>query len=1212
MKKRIVLLVFFSFYLVTFLEPFIEVYANKVDGRSISTITSSDLSDIQHADTSSLSSNTNTSTSSGTSSESSTVSSDIEVDASSTSVTKPFQTSDEVTITFINANAIFKQSKVKKNEIVPYPAAPELQDGQVSFTGWYTAPEGGVQFDFKTPIQQSITLYAHFNTEYLIQYKDQHGTVIDSKEAKRGELTPKCTANLTPPVGEHFSYWYTEGDLTETPFNFDASKVSKNLVLVPKFSKERTILFISEGSQVDPEYIDEGSSIIKPRDPVRDGYTFSHWSTKENGSNHYDFNQPVSSDLTLYAVWIPKKVQYTIAYWMEKPNVLKDPGTDKSNYNFAWSTVKSDGESGKNVTVDKDLADRLKNADPHGQSALKYSTYSFSDSQIISGNGQTIINVYYKRNTYHVKFELKRSDAQMQANGNTFTGKDSTIYAISAKYGQDIESLWPNNPSVADKHYYFEGWKYPSDSTSSGNMTTGNPMTLTSNLISTKENKMDLTLTANYSASDKENVRKMYVESFRNSGEKFEDRYYDLFDTQKYYSSSSNYIEDPIYGFNFYKRESQDSYSGKYYYLRNKHTLTYNTQGGEFQGDGQTTTKKYEETIEPPAAPVREGYIFDGWYLDSDFREKVDFDKFTMPDSNETFFAKWESDQNTVRYFDSLGGNQLLVQGYADNEHVSFPSDYVKGETYIDGKGLFNGWFWQLGSSSFEFSDTIPVTHAIDLFAKWQTDNFHVSYDLGEGSGTTPKDETTYDLTTKALIKGSNDIVAPNGKVFIGWKSNKDAMIYYPEDHMQVKGDTKLTAVYASKDEIVHIIYHAGKYDGSPEDITQKAIKDSKVSLKGAIFERPGKTLIGWSTKVNGSKVYDLSATDIVIGSSDMKLYAVWENKKVNITFLPGDHGTLKYDGQSITTAVDYGKSWEDSYVSVPEPKSDSGYSFAGWQPVLPAADAELTRDYIFTAQFVEKAKGKITIRYVDETGKPIADEKNIDGTEGDAYDVSGPDYEVEKIRDYDLEKVPDNVKGTFHKENTLIVFIYKEEHRAGSGSVIVKYIDDEGNELHSSVRVNGTIGSPYDEKDSNIEIEGYHFTKTSGHLQGRFSEAPIYITHIYTKNDGSGKKDTSGRSDQPKPNQPNKENSEDKVNSSKVSNSKAEERKVVSLKREVNTTKKNNLITKTRVSGHHKHSKQYPKTGENRKNSSNIANVGIVLILGVVMITLLKKKDTE
>ncbi|MGM0168819.1 hypothetical protein IGI39_004574 [Enterococcus sp. AZ135] len=1181
MKKNAIWFMLFSICAVTLFEPFVNVYANQIneskDTPAASTVEES--TNLGSTLSSNMIPSASTTRTNNGQPESST---DSTSSAKQTTTPKENETSSRtegITATFINGDTLFKQSSLNKNSIVPYPGAPELQEGQISFVGWFTAPVGGTQFDFKAPLQQSATFYAHFNQTYLIQFKNQQGTVIDSEDVKPGELIPKTKIDLTPPAGEHFSYWYVEGDTAQTPFNFDATKAEKHLVLVPKFSAERTVLFISEGSQIDPEYVNDGEAVPKPSDPTRAGYTFSHWSTENNGAEVYNFNQPITNDLTLFAVWTPKKVNYTIAYWMEKPNLSKDPGEDVSNYNFAWSTVKSDGEAGEKFSMNQTLADQIKNSDSQGTAALNYSAYAFSDTHTISGNGQTVINVYYKRTIYQVHFNLNRNDAEMTANGTTYTGADTDLYTISAKYGQDIHSLWPENPTVKSSNENFHGWFYPSDSTSSGNTTTGNPMTLTSNLISTT-GKNDLTLKADYSTSAKKNVRKMYVESFNQTSEKFEDHYYDLFDTQLYYSSSGGYIEDPIYGYTFYKKQTEDSYNGSYYYLRNKHTLTYNTQGGDFRGQDQSTTKEYQETITAPKDPTRAGYTFAGWYLDSAYREKVDFDTFTMPDSNETFFAKWESNQNTVRYYDSLGGKLLLQQGYADNEQVAFPSSYVKGETYVEGKGIFNGWFWQVGQSSFEFSDTIPVTHDIDLYANWQTDSFHVSYDLGEGIGTAPIDEKDYDLTTKALVKDNSGITAPAGKVFIGWKSDQDNTIYYPEDHLQVRGETKLTAVYASAEEVVQINYHAGDYAGSPEDVSQKAIKQSNVTLKGAIFERPGKTLVGWSNTLNGSKDYDLSESGVAIEDSNMDLYAVWKNTQVNITFLPGDNGTLNYANQSITTPVDYGTPWKDAAINVPAPKADPGYKFSGWSPTLPSADEQLTKDAIFTAQFVKKVKGTVTVRYVDENGHKIADDLSLTKTEGDKYDVSGSNYQLQ-IDGYKLKILPNNAKGTFTDNNILVIFTYSKETPKQSGNVIVKYVDADGKTIHPDLELSGVIGSLYDVKGSNIMIEGYHFVKSTGNMNGIFSKDPIYITHVYKKNQA--------------------------VQNNGKTNGVTHKRATSTIKHQPSSQSKKN---KTSSTIQHRASNLLPKTGEDKNSGLLLSIIGFVLILGTFSIVLVKKQD--
>lgn len=56
--------------------------------------------------------------------------------------------------------------------------------------------------------------------------------------------------------------------------------------------------------------------MVAPSDPVRDGYTFLGWYTDAAGTKAWDFSDPVTSDMTLYAKWEKK--------------ALPNPGGDES------------------------------------------------------------------------------------------------------------------------------------------------------------------------------------------------------------------------------------------------------------------------------------------------------------------------------------------------------------------------------------------------------------------------------------------------------------------------------------------------------------------------------------------------------------------------------------------------------------------------------------------------------------------------------------------------------------------------------------------------------------------------------------------------------------------------------------------------------------------------------------------------------------------
>lgn len=60
------------------------------------------------------------------------------------------------------------------------------------------------------------------------------------------------------------------------------------------------------GSSVNGQTPASGSTVSKPTDPTREGYTFAGWYADEACTKAYDFSVAVTADMTLYAKWIKK------------------------------------------------------------------------------------------------------------------------------------------------------------------------------------------------------------------------------------------------------------------------------------------------------------------------------------------------------------------------------------------------------------------------------------------------------------------------------------------------------------------------------------------------------------------------------------------------------------------------------------------------------------------------------------------------------------------------------------------------------------------------------------------------------------------------------------------------------------------------------------------------------------------------------------------
>ena len=62
------------------------------------------------------------------------------------------------------------------------------------------------------------------------------------------------------------------------------------------------------GSATGDQTPASGSTVAKPADPTRDGYTFAGWYTDEAYTKAYDFSVAVTADMTLYAKWVKNAV----------------------------------------------------------------------------------------------------------------------------------------------------------------------------------------------------------------------------------------------------------------------------------------------------------------------------------------------------------------------------------------------------------------------------------------------------------------------------------------------------------------------------------------------------------------------------------------------------------------------------------------------------------------------------------------------------------------------------------------------------------------------------------------------------------------------------------------------------------------------------------------------------------------------------------------
>ena len=79
-----------------------------------------------------------------------------------------------------------------------------------------------------------------------------------------------------------------------------------------------TVAFDTDGgSAVSSAIVDSGSLAIRPADPSKAGKNFGGWYKEKECINKFYFNEPILSDMTLFAKWVDQ-ITYTVNFLRRK------------------------------------------------------------------------------------------------------------------------------------------------------------------------------------------------------------------------------------------------------------------------------------------------------------------------------------------------------------------------------------------------------------------------------------------------------------------------------------------------------------------------------------------------------------------------------------------------------------------------------------------------------------------------------------------------------------------------------------------------------------------------------------------------------------------------------------------------------------------------------------------------------------------------------
>lgn len=766
---------------------------------------------------------------------------------------------------------------IKNNESLDAPATPEKKD--YKFVGWYDGDEQFSNFGTAITVTEGSTdvdLYAKFVPVCYVYFMDGTGEgarIIATKEVTATDPLNDFS-DVAFPIGadEAITGWVDKDNNPVTSVSFSDGTT----YLYPVVEKGHWIEFNSNGgSYVAPLFVAKNAQLSSLPEPTKHGYSFDSWYTDKEMTNKFESDNDLSDDLTLYAKWNPSSnVSYTVIHWLEN--------ADDDNYSLAASESKSGITGSKTEATAKTY--------------VGFTSPAAKDieQETIAGDGSTIVNVYYKRNMYEVKFS---SYSYTDWRGHSHPGTEYTSLRITAKYGANISDKWPTYNGSST-------WSTNDNENKGPYQVNIQTMPLGgANFYGPKTGRGSET--AYY-----------YVESL--TGGKYELHHSDTTPGTGY--SVTDEDRYPITGFTFKTYTAKqggnwfDGYYEKYdgarfYYTRNSYNIVFINGGAE----DKTLSKKYQQDISDanytPTAPAgKVGYEFAGWY-DNELCEGTayNFTSKTMPANNITLYAKWVEPVHKVEF---LVDNKVVTEWTkTDVAHNSTISD-LPTPTSSNGD-TFLGW---VDANRKPFHPSTKITGDLKLYAKFgNKTGYSVTYVTAEGSSSFTDDKLYAEGAYATVRDGAS--TAPAGKVFLYWNASSDSSgkKYYPNDKVLVpKGGVTLTAVYGDKAETVTLTYNANF--GTPPASTQiSGLKNNGlIDLLSydelELPKRDGYTFTGWNTQQDGHGISFAAGTSAarVDKVEPNVLYAQWKKTTIDeevTVIITGKTDTKVYNGseQSVT-----------------------------------------------------------------------------------------------------------------------------------------------------------------------------------------------------------------------------------------------------------------------------------------------------------------------
>ena len=340
------------------------------------------------------------------------------------------------------------------------------------------------------------------------------------------------------------------------------------------------------------------------------------------------------------------------------------------------------------------------------------------------------------------------------------------------------------------------------------------------------------------------------------------------------YSDGEWTFDSPIY-------MPRTPYTTKAIWTPNKYTVTlYNYEGAE----KHTVDVTYDKELPEITPPVRDGYVFNGYFKDLtkyyDADGKAAIEKYTDATDIE-LRADWEIIGYNINYVLNDSAIATVTKpnetSYTVEKNVVFKDLTRTGYT-------FEGWYTTADfAQGSEITSTEGYTEDLTVYAKWSPIEYTITYvwnDDDSVAKVNDKDKcaTVYSVENKVNFANPTR----TSYIFEGWFTTAD--FAQGSEITSTEGYTEDLTVYAKWSPIEYTITYVWNDDDSVAKVNDKDKCATVYSVENKVnFANPTRTSYifeGWFTTADFAQGSEITSTEDY--TENLTVYAKWNGPKEN------------------------------------------------------------------------------------------------------------------------------------------------------------------------------------------------------------------------------------------------------------------------------------------------------------------------------------------